>query len=113
MSSGSFSDQGAGFGDVQLNYRYQLAGSGRTRVAFAPRVSLLLPCGDVTRGRGVGAVGIQTNLPLSIVLHPRLVSHSNAGATFVPRAQNASTTAPLASVTTSGQSLIYLAHPSL
>jgi len=111
MSSGSFPGQGAGFGDVQLNYRYQLAGSGEARVAFAPRVSLLLPCGDVTRGRGVGAAGLQTNLPLSVVLHPRLVSHTNAGATFVPRAQNAEHFRASSVGYNLGQSLIYLAHP--
>ena len=89
MHSGGFAGAGAGFGDVVLNYRYQVAGSGETRFAFAPRVSVLLPTGDVTKGRGAGAAGVQTNLPVSIVLHRRLISHSNAGGTLVPRAQSA------------------------
>lgn len=43
---GDFPSQGAGFGDLYLNYRYQLIGSGETRLAFSPRLSLLLPTGD-------------------------------------------------------------------
>ena len=108
MHSGSFS--GAGLGDVVLNYRYQVAGSGETRFAFAPRLSVLLPSGDVTQGRGTGAAGVQTNLPVSIVLCRRLISHSNAGATFVPRAQSAEHFRAATVGYNVGQSLIFLAH---
>jgi hypothetical protein len=38
--AGAFPGSGAGIGDVFLNYRYQLVGSGDTRVAFSPRLSL-------------------------------------------------------------------------
>src|SRR5512133_1350645 len=31
------------FGDVALNWRYQLVGDGTTPVAFSPRISVLLP----------------------------------------------------------------------
>ena len=34
---GALPDDGPGFGDVALNYRYQLVGSGKDRVAVAPR----------------------------------------------------------------------------
>src|SRR5689334_17683320 len=40
--SGSVPGSGSGIGDVALNYRYQLVGSGETRVAIAPRISVLL-----------------------------------------------------------------------
>jgi hypothetical protein len=33
----------SGFGDVALNYRLQAVGNGDTRVAFAPRLTVLLP----------------------------------------------------------------------
>ena len=79
---------GAGLGDTFINYRYQLMGTGDTRLAIAPRVSLLLPTGDAAQGRGMGGPGLQVNLPISIVLSQRLVSHSNIGATWVPRAQD-------------------------
>ena len=79
---------GAGWGDTFINYRYQLVGNGDTRLAIAPRFSLLLPTGDVVQGRGLGGVGLQTNLPISFELNKRIVTHWNVGATWVPRAQN-------------------------
>ena len=103
MQSGSFAGQGAGLGDVQLNYRYQLVGSGQTRVAFAPRVSLLLPCGDVTRARGVGAAGIQTNLPLSIVRTPALSVTPTPAPRLCPEPKTPNISTLLASVTTWGK----------
>jgi hypothetical protein len=86
MHSGSLG--GAGIGDVLLNYRYQLAGGAESKLAFAPRVSLILPTGDPAFGRGAGGTGVQTNLALSVVLHEKLVTHWNAGSTFVPHAQD-------------------------
>src|SRR4030095_4060822 len=54
---GDVTPQSTGFGDTLLNYRYQLVGSGETRVAFSPRLSLLLPTGNSAVGRGVGGTG--------------------------------------------------------
>ena len=88
VHSGSF--PGVGVGDVFLNYRYQLIGSGETRVAFSPRLSLIFPTGDSSKGRGSGSFGLQTNLPWSVVLGRKLVSHWKASATFFPHAQDAS-----------------------
>jgi len=34
--AGSFAGSGARWGDTALNYRYQLAGSGETKLAIAP-----------------------------------------------------------------------------
>jgi hypothetical protein len=70
-----------GAGDVALNYRYQLAGSGEAHLALAPRVSLLLPTGNERRGLGSGGTALQFDLPMSLVLSERWVSHSNAGLT--------------------------------
>ena len=75
-----YSASGPGWGDTAINYRYQLVGSGETRVAIAPRLSLLLPTGDSTLGRGSGGWGLQTNLPVSIQHNRYLVTHWNAGA---------------------------------
>jgi hypothetical protein len=105
------SSQGAGFGDALLNYRYQLVGNGASRVAFAPRLSLILPIGDSRRGRGFGGTGVQTSLPLSVVVNPKLVTHWNAGATFVPNAQDAGGNHASTAAYNLGQSLIWLAHP--
>ena len=76
------SAEGRGIGDLALNYRYQLVGDGDAPVAVAPRFSLLLPTGSVKEGRGAGAVGVQINLPVSVVLSRQWVTHWNAGATY-------------------------------
>lgn len=111
MHVGAFSDSGAGFGDVYLNYRYQVLGNGDSRLAFAPRVSMLLPTGEVAQGRGSGSVGLQTNLPLSVALHRRLISHWNAGSTYLPRAQGLDHSRATSVGYNLGQSLVFLANP--
>ena len=109
--AGSVPGSGAGVGDALLNYRYQLLGNGEARVAFAPRLSLILPTGDPVLSRGQGAAGAQTNLPLSIVLTEKLVSHWNAGATFVPHAQDSSGDRAFSAGYNFGQSLVWMANP--
>ncbi|HKW96448.1 MAG TPA: transporter [Bryobacteraceae bacterium] len=109
--AGAFSGSGAGLGDLILNYRYQLVGNGEARTAFSPRLSVLIPTGDEAHGRGFGAKGMQANLPLSVVLNSRLVSHWNAGATFVAQAHNAMHQRADSLGYNLGQSLIWLAHP--
>jgi hypothetical protein len=108
LHSGAFPGSGAGIGDVFLNYRYQLVGSGDTRVAFSPRFSLIFPAGDSTQGRGAGSFGLQTSLPLSVVLSKKLVSHWNAGTTFFPHAQDASGNRAATAGYNLGQSFIWL-----
>lgn len=101
----------SGFGDVALNYRLQAVGSGETRLAVAPRLSVLLPTGDGTEGRGSRGSGLQLNLPLSLALSDRLVTHVNAGATFTPGARNAAGDEASTTAVGLGQSVIWLAHP--
>ncbi len=85
-------DAGAGretrIGDVALNYRRQLLGIGGGRVALSPRLSLLLPTGREESGHGAGGLGLQANLPVSLLITGRLVTHYNAGFTLTPRARN-------------------------
>ncbi len=100
-----------GPGDLAINYRYQLIGDGDAPVAFSPRLSLLLPTGDAEEGRGAGTAGLQVNLPLSVVLSPRWVAHTNVGFTWTPDAENelgqkADNFSPQI-----GQSLVWLVHP--
>ena len=101
-------DDDPGLGDVALNYRYQLLGSGKDAVAFSPRLSLLLPTGDEDRGLGAGALGYQVNLPLSVALSPRVVTHVNVGATFTPGAKEPDGTEVDLEVYNFGQSFIWL-----
>lgn len=65
-------------GDSLINYRYQLVGEGASRLAIAPRVSLIVPR---ERSRGYG---YDLNLPVSVALSDRVVTHWNAGATKTP-----------------------------
>ena len=77
---------GAGVGDIGLNYRMQVMGNPEASLLAAPRMTLLLPTGSEDRGRGTGGVGLQVNLPVSVVLSPRVVTHWNAGTTLTPAA---------------------------
>ena len=108
--AGSFAGSGAGWGDTALNYRYQLVGSGETKLAIAPRLSMLFPTGDHKFGRGSGGVGLQTNLPISIQHSRHFVSHWNAGATWVPSALNERHETATRAFNL-GQSVIWLARP--
>jgi hypothetical protein len=109
--AGSFAGSGAGWGDTALNYRYQLVGSGETKVAIAPMLSMLLPTGDHKFERGSGGVGLQTNLPVSIQHASHFVSHWNAGATWVPSALNERHETASTMAFNLGQSVIWLARP--
>jgi len=100
-----------GIGDVALNYRYQPVGSGETRLAFAPRITLLLASGNPRLGRGFGGTGFQTNLPLSWAINRKLVTHWNAGVTFVPHARNESGAGAAVNGYNLGHSVVWLAHP--
>jgi hypothetical protein len=102
-----------GIGDVAVNYRYQIGGMAGDAVAFAPRLTVLLPTGSSDDGLGTGGVGAQVNLPLSVVLPANLVAHSNAGATFTPRAHDVLGNRAATRGYTLSQSLIWLAMPRL
>jgi hypothetical protein len=60
-----------GLGDVRINYRYQWIGNGDTDLAIAPRLSVIVPTGDDSE------TGLELGLPISRVLAPRLISHTN------------------------------------
>lgn len=104
---------GTGFGDIALNYRYQIPTGGYTGLAIAPRLSVLAPTGAVKKERGTGGLGIQANLPVSIALTKSIVSHFNAGTTYTHRAENVSGDRSATRDFNIGQSLIWLARPAL
>lgn len=96
----------AGVGDVSVDYRYQLVGDAAARLAVAPRLSLLLATGDEDAGRGGGRTGAEVALPVSFVVAPSLVAHTNAGLAWFPEDDSdAATTFSLA------QGVVWLAHP--
>ena len=104
--------EGTGLGDVALNYRHQVLGNPEAATVFAPRLSLLLPTGDHEEGRGAGAVGLQTNLPLTLVLAPQLATHWNAGATLTPSAKSLLGEEATTTSFNLGASAIWLLGPS-
>ena len=109
LRTGSLSGPNTGLGDILLNYRYQWLGDGDARLAVSPRLSFILPTGDREKGLGTSALGTQVNLPISLVLHPDLVAHTNAGFTWIPKAKNALGEQADLSAWNLGQSVIWLA----
>jgi hypothetical protein len=96
-----------GLGDVLLNYRYQLI--LKDPVALAPRLSLILPTGDEKKGLGDGAVGFQANIPLSVEMGHRWVTHWNLGTTYISGAKGPPGRRRDKTSLNYGASLIYLA----
>ena len=110
-----------GIGDVALNYRYQLFEEGPGRAAVAPRVTLLCPTGNEGRGLGVGAWGLQANVPVSKQLRDFYV-HANVGLTWYPHVPSEVSPSAAPQVTAErvaltspfiGGSVIYRARPML
>lgn len=111
MHAGAFAGSGAGLGDVAFHYRYQMVGGGESRFAFSPRLSMILPTGNPEAGRGLGSTGVQTNLPASLVLNRRMVTHWNVGSTMVRHARSPDGFHASTAGYNAGQSLVVLAHP--
>jgi hypothetical protein len=103
---------GAGAGDLALNYRYQALGRDEEPVWFAPRLTVLVPTGSTQRGRGAGGPGVQVNLPLSVTANPLLVTHWNLGGTM-SRSRSVSGARGTPKSFNAGASAIFLASPNL
>lgn len=101
----------SGLGDIALNYRYQLIKNDD--VALSPRFSIILPTGQYKKGLGNGATGYQVNIPLSVDLADKWVSHWNIGATYTPKAREASGVRADIRGTNYGASLVYLYSETL
>ena len=95
----------SGFGDVYLNYRYQLLEEGPGRPAFSPRVSLIVPSGRQSAGGGEG--GLQFNAPFSKQQND-FFFHWGGGLTWLPRGEREDLTSPFLS-----GSAIYRLRPML
>lgn len=101
-----------GLGDIALNYRYQLIFKEGV-MAVTPRFSLILPTGDEKKGLGNGTVGYQVNLPLSLKLNERFVTHWNLGMTFTPNAKESGGAKADTFNTNYGMSLVYIVNRNL
>jgi DtxR family Mn-dependent transcriptional regulator len=76
----------AGLGDMMINYRWQASTEEGSRPAFSPRLSLIMPTGNASQGRGSGGSGWQINLPFSKQFGATYL-HWNAGFTHTPAAE--------------------------
>lgn len=101
------SSDATGMGDAAINYRYQALLTDV--VALSPRISIILPTGDYRQGLGTDSVGMQANIPLSLELSNKLVTHWNLGATYTPHSREAEGATANARAFNYGASLIYLA----
>ncbi|MFA7281229.1 MAG: hypothetical protein WC100_14170 [Sterolibacterium sp.] len=97
----------SGVGDILLNYRYQAI--LKDRLAFAPRISIILPTGDYKKGHGTDSTGIQANLPLSVELSDEFVTHWNLGGTYTPHSKELGGARANTVASNYGASLIYFA----
>jgi len=95
----------ADFGDVYLNYRYQLLEEGPGRPAFAPRVSVIVPSGSQSDGAGEG--GLQFNAPFS-KQRGDVYFHWGGGLTWLPRGERPDLPSPFLAGST-----IYRLRPML
>jgi hypothetical protein len=66
-----------GFGDVALNYRYQLVGDADANLAITPRLSVYIPT------ENEGDTAVEAAIALSRIFAPRIAGHTNAGVTFL------------------------------
>jgi hypothetical protein len=96
----------SGIGDIALNYRYQAV--LQDKIALAPRISVILPTGDYKKGLGTDSFGFQTNIPLSVALSDKFVTHWNLGATYTPHSKEAGGAKADTTGFNYGASLIYL-----
>jgi hypothetical protein len=70
-----------GFGDIYLNYRYQLSYK-QNFVTTAPRLSLIIPTGNHAKRLGDGSWGLQFNFPVSKRWTNQFINHLNIGTTY-------------------------------
>ena len=78
----SGASRGTGFGDIEIQYRYQWLGIDGAPLAAAPEFTLLLPTGDPGENLGAGAAGGEIGLPLCAKLSSRFVAHTNLSVTY-------------------------------
>lgn len=101
-----------GVGDVMVHYRYQWLDGEGGPVAAAPRLSAVLSTGSSGKGLGAGGFGIEAALPVSVeVVKDRIVTHSNAGARYVPRAQDPAGNHAATTSVFLAQSAVWLVRP--
>lgn len=82
-------DAGArGFGDVTVEYAYQLIGNNESRVTLTPKLGVSFPTGKVAQELGIGAPGVEVSVPVGVQLTPSFGMVSNVAASTFGKAVN-------------------------
>lgn len=76
-------NRGGGFGDINVSYHFQASGK-KAWAMVVPAMTLIIPTGK--SGYGSGGFGGQFNLLVTKSLSRKLVTHYNAGYTFISQA---------------------------
>src|SRR6267142_3110369 len=76
---------GSGFGDLDIGYRFMALGK-KDWAMVVPGFTLILPTGNATYGNGSGGVGGRLSVAVTKRLSNRLVTHYNAGYTYIFKA---------------------------
>ena len=76
-------ESSAGFGDVSINYRYQLFDSDDW-AAVAPRFTVFLPTGNHAEGLGAGVVGFECSVAASRRVSEDFAIHVDARYSWYP-----------------------------
>jgi hypothetical protein len=105
----STSGSAAALGDVALNYRLQLIGSGESRWAVTPRLTIQFPTAAPALGGGTFA--LQGALASSYIATPKLALHTNGGITLKPNVETGTGSSGHLLDLIAGQSAIWLVHP--
>lgn len=105
-------DEGArGFGDVTLEYTYQLVGNNESRVTIAPKLGVSLPTGNVARELGLGAPGIELSVPVGLLWTPSFGTIANVSASFFGKTINSEGEAARHRFLEVGQGFVWYLRP--
>ncbi len=75
----------SGLGDIYINYRPLLWGKNDWALVI-PRFTLIIPTGNSRSGLGTGGWGGQFNMAVTKRLHRKVITHYNAGYSFINNA---------------------------
>lgn len=102
-----------GFGDVEVEYQYQLIGSNESRLTIAPGVGVSFPTGSLAKELGAGAPGFALSLPVGFMLTPALGLNTHLETGIFRHTRN-SAQEPLHQYEfAAGQSLVWYVRPKL
>ena len=80
-----------GIGDLNIGYQFMATGK-KDWAMVVPGITLILPTGKAISGNGTGGLGGQINLAVTKRLSHSIITHYNAGFTFISKADRYTST---------------------